>query len=118
MMDTRRATNRAMFWRIIRRLFGANVVISSSESSDHQDSGSLNPSILDKIPGSYEGGEMTKVGFIYVVIAASVRSKPYSFDDRQKSWNALPEPPTAKGYKTPEPDTSSDRPSKWSSVIL
>ncbi len=155
-----RAANRAMFWCIIRRLFGANpgrlfvmvlalgagaavtaallnlqvdakrrlttefrrfganVVISSRESSDHQDSGSLNPSILDKIPGSYEGGEITKVGFIYVVIAASVRSKPYSFDDRQKSWNALPEPPTEKGYKTPEPDTSSDRPSKWSSVIL
>src|SRR5260370_14248653 len=78
----------------------------------------MNPSLLDKIPGSYEGGEIKKVGFIYVVIAASVRSKPYSFDEREKWWNACREPPTGKGYKTAEPDTSSDRPSKWSSVIL
>src|SRR5260370_37400879 len=134
-MDALRTSNRAMFWRIIRRLFGANrgrlfvmllalgagaavtaallnlqvdakrrlttefrrfganVVISSSESSDHQDSGSLNPSILDKIPGSYEGGEITKVAFIYVVIAPSVRSKPTSSHDRQKPCTSLPTHP-------------------------
>jgi putative ABC transport system permease protein len=51
------------------RSFGANVIVSSPESSDTAGK-FLDPSILDRIPDSYQGGEITKVGFIYVSVVA------------------------------------------------
>ncbi len=129
-MADRRATNRAMFWRIIRRLFGANpgrlfvmllalgagaavtaallnlqvdakrrlttefrrfganVLISSRESTDLGANRSLNPSFLDNIPVSYEGGEITKVGFTHVAIVAHARNSPSSSDDPRK-WSSV-----------------------------
>src|ERR1700739_4625671 len=159
-MKPRRTINRAMFWRIIRRLlganrgrlfvillalsagaavtaallnlqvdakrrlttefraFGANVLISPSESAEVEAKNSLNPAILDSIPSSYEGGEITKVGFTHVVIEARVRSTHHSFDDRQKQWKPSTELPTAKGYKTPGPDASPEGSRKWSTMIL
>ena len=129
-MADRRATNRAMFWRIIRRLFGANpgrlfvmllalgagaavtaallnlqvdakrrlttefrrfganVLISSRESTDLGANRSLNPSFLDNIPVSYEGGEIVKVGFTHVAIVAHARNSPSSSDDPRK-WSSV-----------------------------
>ncbi len=129
-MADRRATNRAMFWRIIRRLFGANpgrlfvmllalgagaavtaallnlqvdakrrlttefrrfganVLISSRESTDLGANRSLNPSFLDNIPVSYEGGEIAKVGFTHVAIVAHARNSPSSSDDPRK-WSSV-----------------------------
>jgi putative ABC transport system permease protein len=51
------------------RSFGANVIISSPESSDPAKN-FLAPSLLDRIPDSYQGREITKVGFIYVSVVA------------------------------------------------
>lgn len=156
-MSDARTTNRAMFWRIIRRLlganrgrlfvillalgagaavsaallnlkvdaehrlttefraFGANVLISSPKPTSPEASRALNPSVLDDIPVSYEGGEITKVGFIHVAIVAQARNNPYSPDRGGTSRSELP---TANGYKTPGPSTSSDDSQKSSSVIL
>jgi putative ABC transport system permease protein len=116
MMVDRRATNRAMFWRIIRRLFGANpgrlfvmllalgagaavtaallnlqvdakrrlttefrafganVVISprNSGSTSSESDGTMNSSILDRIPTVNGGGQVTKTGFLYLVAQAEV----------------------------------------------
>jgi putative ABC transport system permease protein len=158
MMADRRATNRAMFWRILRRLFGANpgrlfvmllalgagaavtaallnlqvdakrrltsefrafganVLISSREPADQGANRSLNPSILDSIPDSFEGGGITKVGFIHVAIVAQARKPPYS--PKQEGGSPSVRPPTAVGNKTPIPNTSADNPRKSSSVIL
>jgi hypothetical protein len=158
MMTDRRATNRAMFWRIIRRLFGANrgrlfvmilalgagaavtaallnlqvdakrrlttefrafganVLISSREPADHGANRFLNPSILDNIPDSFEGGEITKVGFIHLAIVAQARNTPYS--PKQGGGSIGGRPPTAVGNKTPIPNTPPDNPRKSSSVIL
>jgi len=129
-MADRRATNRAMFWHISRRLFGANpgrlfvmllalgagaavtaallnlqvdakrrlttefrrfganVLISSRESTDLGANRSLNPSFLDNIPVSYEGGEIAKVGFTHVAIVAHARNSPSSSDDPRK-WSSV-----------------------------
>jgi putative ABC transport system permease protein len=150
-------TNRAMFWRIIRRLlganrgrlfvmllalgagaavtaallnlqvdakrrlttefrrFGANVVISSRKSTGSEAKRSLNPSILDDIPASYEGGEITKVGFIHVVVVVQSQDTPYSPHRRDEFLSALP---TTDGDKTPGRNISSDGPRRSSAGIL
>src|SRR5258708_17165549 len=130
MMPDSRATNRAVFWRVIRRFFGAtpggllvlllalgggaavpaallnlqvdakrplttefrrfgaNVLISSRESTDLGANRSLNPSFLDNIPDSYEGGEITKVGFTHVAIVAHARNSRSSSDD-PREWSSV-----------------------------
>jgi putative ABC transport system permease protein len=157
-MHAFRASNRAMFWRIIRRLFGANpgrlfvmllalgagaavtaallnlqvdakrrlttefrafganVVISPRESADVEANHSTNSAILDSIPSAYEGGEITKVGFIHVAIVAQARNTPYS--PNQEGVSLSVRPPTAVGNKTPIPNAPPDNPRKSSSVIL
>ncbi|HKW63482.1 MAG TPA: ABC transporter permease [Candidatus Acidoferrum sp.] len=156
-MTELRDTNRAMFWRILRRLlsanrgrlfvmllalgagaavtaallnlqvdakrrltsefrrFGSNILISSRESAGLEANQSLSPGILDGIPASYEGGEITKVGFIYVAIVALTRNTPY----KPKPREGLPELlPRGNGNETLGANTSLKDGGRSSSVIL
>ena len=118
-MAALRTANRAMFWRIIRRLlganrgrlfvillalgagaavtaallnlqidakrrlttefraFGANVVISprNAGGSSSEVGGTMNSSILDRIPPVNGGGQVTKTGFLYFVAQVEVLDK-------------------------------------------
>jgi putative ABC transport system permease protein len=131
MMAERRAENRNMFWRVIRRMvfanrgrlfvillalgagsavtaallnleadarrrisgdfrsFGANVVLSPRYASEHAGDPSMRASVLDDIPGSSDGEEVTKVGFLYVTVLVRVRNKPPHFDGSKGSSAAI-----------------------------
>src|SRR5258707_15521004 len=56
------------------RAFGANVVISprNSGSTSSESDGTMNSSILDRIPPVNGGGQVTKTGFLYLVAQAEV----------------------------------------------
>jgi putative ABC transport system permease protein len=144
MMADPRATNRAMFWRILRRLFGANrgrlfvmllalgtgaavtaallnlqvdakrrltgefrafganVVVSPSNSvvASFESGGTMNSSILDRIPPANAGGQVTKTGLLYIVAQAEVldedlkpklpsRSVPLIVVGSDSPWSAM-----------------------------
>ena len=143
-MNSRRTTNRKMFWRILRRLlianpgrlfvillalgsgaaitaallnlqidanrrlstefraFGANVVISprNSGTTFSEPDGTMNSSILDRIPPVNGGGQVTKTGFLYLVAQAEVldedlkpklpsRSVPVVVVGNGSPWSAM-----------------------------
>jgi putative ABC transport system permease protein len=139
-----RTNNRAMFWRILRRLFsanpgrlfvmllalgagaavtaallnlqvdaehrltsefrafGANVVVSprNSVAASSESGGTLNSSILDRIPPANGGGQVTKTGLLYLVAQAEVlnedlkpklpgRSVPLVVVGSDSPWSSL-----------------------------
>jgi putative ABC transport system permease protein len=143
-MADRRATNRAMFWRIIRRLFGANrgrlfvmllalgagaavtaallnlqvdakrrltsefrafganVVVfpRNSVGPSSELGGTMNSSILEQIPASNGGGQVTKSGLLYLIAQADVldedlkpklpsRSVPLVVVGSDSPWSAM-----------------------------
>jgi putative ABC transport system permease protein len=61
------------------RAFGANALVVPRDSSAGTFDHATSATILDEIPGTYQGGEITKVGFIYVAVLAKVK------------WNSSPE---------------------------
>jgi len=131
MMAERRAANRSMFWRVIRRMvfanrgrlfvillglgagsavtaallnleadakrrisgdfrsFGANVVLSPRYAMQHASDQSIPASVLEDIPGSSDGEEVAKVGFLYVTVFVRVRNKPPLFDSSKGSAAAI-----------------------------
>jgi putative ABC transport system permease protein len=126
-MGALHAANRAMFWRIVRRLltanpgrvfvillalgagaaitaallnlqvdarrrlttefraFGANVIVTPRAALKADVGPLLDEATLDRIPDAYEGGEITKIGFLYVAVAANLRSASSSDDSRSHS---------------------------------
>lgn len=112
-MPDPRTTNRAMFWRILRRLlganrgrlfvmllalgagaavtaallnlqvdakrrittefraFGPNILVVPREPSEQTASSMLEEDLLDRIPYTYEGTSVTKIGMIFVIVSAS-----------------------------------------------
>jgi putative ABC transport system permease protein len=70
------------------RLFGANVIVSAREPNSRVEV-SLAPALLDKVPDSYEGGEVTKVGFTYVSVIARALDQPGQTSGSRKSLRAI-----------------------------
>jgi len=70
------------------RLFGANVMVSAREPN-HRVEVSLAPALLDKIPDSYEGGQVTKVGFTYVSVIAQALDHPAQTSQSRKSLRVI-----------------------------
>ena len=153
-MDNRRAVNRSMFWRVLRRSvfanrgrlfvillalavgaavtaallnlqvdakrrmttefrrFGANILVTPRRAGNAAN-GFLDQTVLDRIPGSYDGQDVIRIGFIYVGIVARLEKGPQELPPSP--------PPRAKQIptsKAPQSSSSASGLDRSPNVIL
>src|SRR5580765_1097381 len=57
------------------RRFGANILVNPRRAGSAAN-GFLDQAVLDRIPGSYDGQDVTRIGFIYVGVVARLEKGP------------------------------------------